>query len=294
MEADIMINDINLNLYKVFYICSKCSSFVEASKKLCVSQPAVSKQIKNLEDLLGTKLFYRDNNGLNLTNDGKQLYNYIEKSYSYLIAGEKIIKEKNNLKLGTIVIGAPAHIASFYLLDFIEEFQLKNPNIFFRIINGSTSELLNGLKEHKIDFVIDSSPIIVENSDIKIVPMISFDTCFITSIVNKNFDLENQKLIMPYKRSNVRKNLEEELKKCNIELKVILEVETTDLIISSVKKNIGTGYVVKQAVKHELEKNELLELNVPYKLPKVELNLLYIEDYLTNLSKYFIKNHLLK
>ncbi len=294
MEADIMINDINLNLYKVFYICSKCSSFVEASKKLCVSQPAVSKQIKNLEDLLGTKLFYRDNNGLNLTNDGKQLYNYIEKSYSYLIAGEKIIKEKNNLKFGTIVIGAPAHIASFYLLDFIEEFQLKNPNIFFRIINGSTSELLNGLKEHKIDFVIDSSPIIVENSDIKIVPLISFDTCFITSIVNKNFDLENQKLIMPYKRSNVRKNLEEELKKCNIELKVILEVETTDLIISSVKKNIGTGYVVKQAVKHELEKNELLELNVPYKLPKVELNLLYIEDYLTNLSKYFIKNHLLK
>lgn len=49
-----MISDINLNLYRVFYICSKCNSFVEASKKLCVSQPAISKQIKNLESLLGT------------------------------------------------------------------------------------------------------------------------------------------------------------------------------------------------------------------------------------------------
>jgi transcriptional regulator, lysR family len=126
-----MINDINLNLYRVFYICAKCDSFVEASRKLYVSQPAVSKQIKNLEDLLGTKLFYRNNNGLRLTKDGKQLYDYIEKSYNYLMAAEKIIKENNNLEFGTIVIGAPAHIASFYLLEFIEKFQTKSPNIFF-------------------------------------------------------------------------------------------------------------------------------------------------------------------
>ena len=67
-----MISDISLNLYRVFYICSTCKSFVEASKKMCVSQPAISKQIKKLEDLLGTKLFYRESNGLVLTNDGKQ------------------------------------------------------------------------------------------------------------------------------------------------------------------------------------------------------------------------------
>ena len=133
-----MINYINLNLYKVFYICSKCNSFVEASKKLCVSQPAISKQIKNLEDLLGTKLFYRDSNGLLLTNDGKQLYNYIDKSYNYLMAGEKIIKENNNMNVGTIVIGAPAHIASFYLLEYIVEYRKKHPNVFFRIVNGGT------------------------------------------------------------------------------------------------------------------------------------------------------------
>ena len=50
-------------------------------------------------------------------------------------------EENNNLEFGTIVIRAPAHIASFYLLEFIEEFQAKSPNVFFRIINGSTLEL---------------------------------------------------------------------------------------------------------------------------------------------------------
>ncbi len=289
-----MINDINLNLYKVFYICSKCTSFVEASKKMCVSQPAISKQIKNLEDLLGTKLFYRDSNGLVLTNDGKQLYNYIDKSYNYLMAGEKIIKENNNMNVGTIVIGSPAHIASFYLLEYIEEYRKKHPNVFFRIVNGTTAELLKGLEEHRIDFVIDSSPINIVNKDMKVISLSSFDTCFITSINNKENDINKHKYIMPYERSSIRKNLEKELEKYNIKLDVILEVETTDLIISSVKKDIGTGYVVKQSVKRELEENQLAELKTSYNLPKLELNLVYIEDYLTNLSNYFIKNHITK
>lgn len=289
-----MINDINLNLYKVFYICSKCTSFVEASKKMCVSQPAISKQIKNLEDLLGTKLFYRDSNGLVLTDDGKQLYNYIDKSYNYLMAGEKIIKENNNMNVGTIVIGSPAHIASFYLLEYIEEYRKKHPNVFFRIVNGTTAELLKGLEEHRIDFVIDSSPINIVNKDMKVISLSSFDTCFITSINNKENDINKHKYIMPYERSSIRKNLEKELEKYNIKLDVILEVETTDLIISSVKKDIGTGYVVKQSVKRELEENQLAELKTSYNLPKLELNLVYIEDYLTNLSNYFIKNHITK
>lgn len=289
-----MINDINLNLYRVFYVCSKCNSFVDASKKLCVSQPAISKQIKNLEELLGTKLFYRESNGLILTADGKKLYNYIDKSYNYLLAGEKAIKESNNMDVGTIVIGAPAHIASFYLLEYIEKYRKIHPNVFFRIINGTTAELLKGLEEHRIDFIIDSSPINFVNKDIKVIPLTSFDTCFITANKNIDSDLENQQYIMPYERSSIRKNLEKELAKFNIKLNVVLEVETTDLIISSVKKEIGTGYVVKKAVSEELEKGILLELKTPYELPKLELNLVYIEDYLTNLASYFIKNHIKK
>ena len=289
-----MINDINLNLYRVFYICSKCNSFVEASKKLCVSQPAISKQIKNLEDLLGTKLFYRESNGLVLTNDGKQLYNYIDKSYNYLMAGEKIIKENNNMNVGTIVIGAPAHIASFYLLEYIEEYRETHPNVFFRIVNGTTTELLKGLEDHRIDFVIDSSPINIVNKDMKVISLASFDTCFITSKNNKENDISKHKYIMPYERSSIRKNLEKELEKHDVKLDVVLEVETTDLIISSVKKDIGTGYVVKQSVKRELEENKLTELKTSYNLPKLELNLVYIDDYLTNLSNYFIRNHITK
>ena len=289
-----MLNDINLNLYKVFYVCAKCNSFKEASEKLYVTQPAISMQIKSLEDSLGTKLFYRSNTGLSLTNEGKQLYNYIEKSYNYLTAGEKIIKQNSNMDFGTIVIGAPAHIASFYLLEYIETYRTKHPNVFFRIINGTTTELLKGLEDHSIDFVIDSSPINITNQEMTILPLMQFETCFITTEQNTEKDIKKQKYVMPYERSSIRKNLEKELKKYNVKLNVVLEVETTDLIISSVKNDIGTGYVVKKSVKKELENKELIELKTKYNLPKLELNLVYIEDYLTNLSRNFIKNHIKK
>ena len=289
-----MLNDINLNLYKAFYVCAKCNSFKEASEKLYVTQPAISMQIKALENSLGTKLFYRSNTGLSLTNEGKQLYNYIEKSYNYLTAGEKVIKQNSNMDFGTIVIGAPAHIASFYLLEYIEAYRTKHPNVFFRIINGTTTELLKGLEDHSIDFVIDSSPINITNQEMTILPLMQFDTCFITTEQNAEKDIEKQKYVMPYERSSIRKNLEKELEKYNVKLNVVLEVETTDLIISSVKNDIGTGYVVKKSVKNELENKELVELKTKYNLPKLELNLVYIEDYLTNLSRYFIKNHIKK
>ena len=291
-----MISDISLNLYRIFYVCAQCKTFKEASTKLCVSQPAVTVQIKKLEEQLGTKLFYRDVKGLSLTSDGKQLFHYIEKSYNYMMAGEKLIKENNNLDTGIIVIGAPAHIASFYLLEYIEKYRAKHPNVFFKIINGSTAELLEGLENHKIDFVIDSSPIHLENKDMKIETLVAFETCLITSINNKdkNLKFDEQKYIMPHARSTIRKNLESELKKYGISLNVILEVDTTDLIISSVKKEIGSGYVVKKAIEDELNNAELIELETPYSLPKLELNLVYIEDYLTNLSRYFIKNYIKK
>lgn len=287
-----MISDINLNLYRIFYICSKSKSFVEASGRLCISQPAISKQIKKLEELLDTKLFYRNSNGLVLTNDGKELLKYIDKSYNYLLAGEKVIKDNKNMDKGLIIIGAPAHIASFYLLKFIEEYRDDHPNVLFRIINGSTIELIKNLEEHKIDFIIDSSPITIINNEMKCEPLTSFETCLITSAKNKNSEFTFHKYIMPYERSSIRKNLEKELEKYDIKLNVILEVETTDLIISSVKKGIGSGYVVKKSVEKELKNGDLSELKTKYNLPKLELNLLYFDDYLSNLARFFIKNYI--
>lgn len=289
-----MIN-LNLNLYRIFYVLAKSKTFLEASEKLYISQPAVSKSIKTLEETLKIKLFHRDNTGLKLTNDGRELLEYIEKSYNILVAGQRKLIDNRDLEHGNIIIGAPSHIVAFYLMKFIKEFREDYPGIYIKIINGSTAFLLEELQQHKVDFIIDSSPIKCNLSNVIIEKLISFETCFVTtdnSLIHQ--DIKKFDYIMPPIRSTIRKNLEKVLKKNLEDLRVVFEVETTELIINAVKNNIGIGYVIKESILDELENQNLFIVDTKYELPKVELNLVYINEDLTISAKKFIKDYIKK
>ena len=154
--------NINLNLYKTFYDVAKYGSISKAAKYGFTSQPAISKSIKKLEDELGTQLFYRNLNGVELTDKGKELLYFVEKSYSNLIIAERTMLETENLERGKLSIGMPSNIGSFFLFDKIINFHKKYPNIEITIITGSTSNLISLLDSHKFDFVIDTSPLMLD------------------------------------------------------------------------------------------------------------------------------------
>lgn len=289
-----MKSNINLNLYKVFYCVATTKSFKQASIDLCVSQPAISKQIKNLELILSTKLFYRYNKGIELTNEGKILLSQVEKMNFYLEAAEKHINYSKNLESGELVIGCPSHITSFYLLKYIEEFRKEHPMINIKVFSDSTVVLIDLLSHHKLDFIIDSPPINVNNHEMKVEKIAEFDTILISSIDNnlnitQLMDLNDCELILPLPRSSMRKSFEQAISKYDIKFQCNLSVDTTSLIISSVKKNLGIGYVVKESVLEELNNNQLKEVNINYKFPKLCINLVYNKNYLSFPALEFLK-----
>ena len=83
--------NINLNLYRIFYCVAKEKSITKSSKKLFISQPAISKSLKKLESDLNTVLFIRNLSGVSLTEQGKVLYFYIEKAYKNIILAEQAL-----------------------------------------------------------------------------------------------------------------------------------------------------------------------------------------------------------
>lgn len=292
-----MKQDINLNLYRVFYYVATLKSFSEASTKLCISQPATSKQIKNLEDVLGTKLFFRKSRGIELTADGKYLLEQVEKMGFYLDAVTKYLALSKSLEVGELVIGCPSHITSFYLLQYIEGFRKEFPGIHIKVVSDSTMELIEQIEHHKIDFIIDSSPIAKTYDNLIIEKLKVFETCFIVDSSIDNIhsieDLNNKNFVMPLSRSSMRKNLEKLLKNYDVEMNVVLEVDTTNLMIESVKRKIGIGYVVEEAVKEDLEHSDIKKLNIKCELPKLELNLVYTEGYLSPSATYFLKKYII-
>lgn len=101
---DIIKHNFDLNLYKVFYTVAQTKSISKAAELLYVSQPAISYNIKMLEQSLGGKLFFRTPKGVNLTPEGEKLYYAVKDSYKTLLVGEKIFMEDKNLLNGDLNI----------------------------------------------------------------------------------------------------------------------------------------------------------------------------------------------
>ena len=289
--------DFDMNLYKVFYVVAKNNSFSKAAEELFVTQPSVSYSIKQLEDRLNIKLFKRNHKGIKITPEGKEVLEYVKKSYNDISVGERSLKENRNLNSGKISIGVQSHIGRFFLFPYLEEFHKKYPNIEINISSRNTAELIKLLENNDIDFVIDTSPIETEYSNLFIEPLMELEHCFVTSknylIKNKNMkiqELKDYNLILPVYRSTPRRQLTNLLKNENIELNPFMTIETTEMLIDAVKKNMGIGYVIKNAIEEELNNKVLKEISVNVQLPKLLLNLVYIESNLTYIPKIFIED----
>lgn len=285
--------DLNWDLYKTFYTVAKYGSFSKAAEKLYITQPSVSYSIKQLEEILETKLFYRNPNGIKLTAEGQELLNYVEKSYNLLKSGEKILKESKDFIYGEISVGVQSHIGEFFLFPFVEKFHSNYPNIKVNIISRNTDQMIQLLENNRVDFVIDTSPIDTIYNNLEIVPLFDLQNCFVSKQklsdkIKSLQDLNNYNLILPVKHSTPRKQLDYLCEQNNVELNPFMTIETTGLLVNAVKKNMGVGYVLKQAVTKDLIGKQLYEIKIEEKLPTLRLNLVYIDEYLTHVPRTFM------
>ena len=289
--------DINMNLYKVFYIVAQYKSYSDASDKMMLSKSAISNYIKKLEEQLNTKLFYRENSGVRLTKEGEELFKYVEKSMELIENGEKNLLQKSNLETGEISVAALSHIAEFYLMPRIEKIKKEHKALNIKLVTASTGEeLLRLLENHKVDFILDSTKLDINNSQIVNEKVKDIENIFISKDpiqIKKLKDLEKYDFILGLEYTSTSKRLVRKLKENGVHINSTLEIDITELKISAVKRNLGIGYVMKDSVQKELNNKELYEVKVPMELPKSELRLRYLNGQLGKLDKKFIKDYLL-
>lgn len=288
--------DINMNLYKVFYKVAQYKSYSDASDKMSLSKSAISTYIKKLEEQLNIKLFYRENNGIRLTKEGEQLFKYVEKSMEMIETGEKMLLQKNNIETGEISVATLSHIAEFYLMPRIEKIKKEYKGLNIKLITAPTGEeLLKLLENHKVDFILDTTILDINNNQIVSERIKDIENIFISNKpikIKQLKDLENYDFILGLEYTSTSKRLVRKLKENGIHIHSTFEIDITELKISAVKKGLGIGYVMKDSVQKELNNNELYEVKVPMELPKSTLRLSYLNGQLGKLDKKFIKEYL--
>ena len=291
------MNNINLNSLKIFLEVANSKSFLDASNKLFISQPAISKSMSKLEEDLGIQLFYRANKGITLTPSGETLYRYLQKTKDLLLSCERALISLNDIEEGKIVIGVQSHIVRNYLMDKIASFRANHPKMIIELVDMSTNILIERLEERKVYFVVVSSPIDTVYTNVKIAPICSLNTCFVKSVYNthniRDFQsLIKENLILPASRSSLRKNLHKCCEESGVVLNPILEFETEELIIEATRRNLGVGYVVESAIQYLIDSNILERIKLKEEFPKMEINLVYINSYLTKAAKLFIEEEI--
>ncbi|MCH5166301.1 MAG: LysR family transcriptional regulator [Erysipelotrichales bacterium] len=290
-------SNLNLNLYKIFYDVAQYGSVSTASKNLMISQPAISRSIKKLEEDLDVTLFYRTLNGMVLTEKGKELLGYVEEACNSLIIGERTMMETNSLVKGKLSIGVPSHIASFYLYEKIKDFHANYPQIEISLISRPTNDLIKLLENHEIDFIIESSPIQANEKELHIENLLHWYYGFVALSsddfdIKRLSDLENTPVILPIEKSFDRQRLNEILIDSGVTLQNVLAIENNDMIKEAVIQGNGIGYVLLDSVKKEIDEGILKVIPIEKNLPYVTLKIVYIDKYLTKAPKVFIEDYL--
>lgn len=289
--------DIDLNLYKIFLSVAKNKSFSKAAEELFVTQPAISHAISNLEKKLKTKLFIRKYNETLLTQEGRILISHIKKAYTNISVGEKLIRDSQDLLFGDIEIGVPTHIGTPLIIPKIREFHYKYPNIKFYITSKSTNTMIKMLEDNSLDFIIDSFPI-KNNSKISIINLEELETCFVSSSkVNEIITEENYNkfdFILPNKNTSNRLMLDRILSSRNINISPIIESYSTEMAIQFVKEKFGIAWLSKELLKQELKTKNLFEVPSNINLPKIQIQLAYIDDFISFPARKFINTYFIK
>ena len=285
--------NVNLELYKIFYVVAKNKHMTKASEELHISQPAISQSIKKLEDQLGGTLFLRSNKGMELTEEGKMFYDYVKGALELINNAENEFTSFKDLSKGEIKIGCSTTLTKLILLDTLKQFHTDYPNINIEIVNDLTKNLITDLKVGKLDFVIFNESNIKEtNLNLEKVKELKqgfvYNPDFYEDKITEFDDLNNWPLILQKEESNSRKLLNYIAIQNNVKLIPKMEVVSQELITEFVNIGLGIGFVIIELAKRNFK--DLKELKINKKIPNINVYLATNKSIsLTFASKTFIK-----
>ncbi len=268
---------VNLELYKIFVVVANELNVTKASEKLNISQPAVTKHIKKLENIIGITLFKRSNKGLMLTEVGLELYESLKNPIN------EIIKVDNNFsKDKNVNIGSHNHLLNIIFGECINKFYLEYPNINLNLKCLETNEMLKMLENRELDIVFCK-----KINDVKLrgieylhigflndIFIANKDSNFANKIVSKK-ELENTTIYVPRKYAQTVIRLVNLLDNKNLDLRN----SSYNTILELASKSNSIGLITREYIDStKLEKYNLTELKTELNLEPVEFGMYFKTD----------------
>ncbi|MEG0862314.1 MAG: LysR family transcriptional regulator [Pseudomonas sp.] len=250
---------------KAFYMVARLGSITLAAKKLGLSQPTVTTQIRNLESQYAVELFYRGGRRLTLSDDGARLLPMV-KTLLQQEADIEFFLRNSGQGQGSLRIAATA---PYYILDLVKIFRERLPQVEVSVEIGNSQQVLELLEDYRVDLAASSQ--LVE--DARLVRRV-LGTDPLVVAVHRNHPLATREslplsalaghcLLVREQGSTTRKLTEQMLEEAGVKVGSILEIGSRESIREAVLRNIGISLIARHEVPHNPELRVLSLENAP-------------------------------
>jgi DNA-binding transcriptional LysR family regulator len=256
---------------QVFYTVARLLSFTKAAETLHMTQPAVTFQVRQLEDHFNTRLFDRTHNRVTLTEVGRKAYEYAERIFELYAEMEDAIKEMTGDVSGALTIGASTTIAEYMLPGLLRSYRDKHPNVNLRLKVSNTEGIVSMVENSMIDLGIVEAPVTNKNLLVEVcridqlVVVVPPDHPIATREYITMEELMNYPFICREEGSGTREVIVEYMTKMGLDrngLNVCLELGSPESIKGAVEAGMGVSILSHATIAKELSLGTLAYTNL--------------------------------
>lgn len=266
-----------------FLEVAKHSSFSKAAERCFRTQPAISSQIRALEEEVGAKLFDRSGAKVKLTVGGKAFQAFAEETLLSLRSVKTTIAEMEKTPRGEIVVGANEATCLYILPEVFADFKRQYPKVSVSIQRAETSKTLESIVDQSVDFGVVSMP--VKDSRLGALPIHNDELVLITAAKHPLSQLSHVRLdevakyplVLP-KLGRTRDAIDDVFQREGLRQNVSMELDSTELLKRFVVAGVGVGFVPRSNVDDQVRAGTLVALNFVEPPIRRDLALVYRKD----------------
>lgn len=261
------MRNLTLRQIKIFLSATKHASFTRAAEELHISAPAISMQIKEMEDDMGVALFMRENKKIALTTAGEYFLVYARRVSSTLIEANNMMERLRGTEIKALKIGLVS-TAKYFLPQMLSEFKKDYPNLQIKIEVRNRQQLIELLRDGELDIAIMGQP--PKEMDTRIEAFASHPHGFVASPQNALAEkvnispdaLNNFEIISREPGSGTRALMEKYFSEHRISPIISMEMSSNETIKQAIIAGLGISFLSLHTIGNELTNKQLTILDV--------------------------------
>lgn len=263
---------------QVFHTVARLLSFTKAADALHMTQPAVTFQVRQLEEYFNTRLFDRTHNRISLTEAGERVYEFADKIFQLYNEMESAVKELTGDVSGVVMIGASMTIAEYMLPALLGDFKQQYPDVNIRLKVSNTDGIVSMVEDNVINLGVVEAPVTNKNLAVELcradqlVVVVSTKHPLASVRDLPAAELLNHPFIVREEGSGTREVLQEYLKASGLsydDMNIVMELGSPEAIKGAVEAGMGISVLSRTTLAKELELGTLtaVTLNPPLQRP---------------------------